>query len=177
MKIIAFLGNPGKKYSRNRHNIGAIIGDIAAGHFGIKVKEKEFSAHTGAGKIAGMPVLLLFPQTYMNASGTSVQAALQYYREAPANLVVVHDEIELPFGEFRTKFGGGHKGHNGLRSIIQHTGSADFHRIRVGVGRPAHPETAVADHVLSDFTGEEMQRIIEMAPSIIEALAGIIAAE
>jgi PTH1 family peptidyl-tRNA hydrolase len=105
-----------------------------------------------------------------------VQAAMQYYREEPANLIVMHDEVELPFGELKIKFGGGHKGNNGVRSIIQHVGSADFHRVRIGVGRPDHPEKTVADHVLGDFSAEEMRLINEMSPRIMEALREIISA-
>ncbi len=176
MKIIACLGNPGKKYSRNRHNAGFIIGDMIAGYYGISAGAAKFSALSGTGKIAANDVLLLFPQTYMNNSGAAVGAALQYYRESAENLVVLHDEIELPFGEIRTKFGGGHKGNNGIRSIIEHTGTPDFHRIRIGVGRPPSAEIPVADYLLSNFSSEEFSKIKELFPDVIGLLEKIIAA-
>ena len=113
----------------------------------------------------------------MNNSGGPVRAALDYYKVAPERLVVVHDEIELPFGEFRLKFGGGHKGHNGIRSIMQEVGSADFHRIRFGVGRPDNPEIAVADHVLSNFSDEELSRIDDLFPSVTAMILSVMQGE
>ncbi len=113
MKIIACLGNPGRKYRNNRHNIGVLLGEAVAGAAGISLRIKEFSSTTGAGKIAGQAVLMIFPETFMNNSGVALRAAIDYYRETAENIIVIHDEIELPFGEFRLKFGGGHKGHNG----------------------------------------------------------------
>jgi PTH1 family peptidyl-tRNA hydrolase len=175
MKIIACLGNPGRKYRKNRHNAGAILGEQAARAFGIRLGGRDFSSITGTGRIGTEPVCLLFPQTYMTNSGAAVQAAVRYYGETPENLVVLHDEVELPFGEFREKFGGGHKGHNGLRSIIEHLGSPDFHRLRIGVGRPPGPEDGVADYVLSDFTAEELRRLEDLAPAMTELLAGMLA--
>lgn len=176
MKIIACLGNPGKKYRNNRHNIGFLLGESIARLASLAPGKKQFSAAAGTGTIAGEAVLFLFPDTFMNNSGVSVRAALDYYRESADNLIVIHDEIELPFGEVRIKFGGGHKGHNGLRSIIQHTGTADFHRIRFGVGRPPHPDMAVADYVLSDFTSDELARIDETVPGVFDELVRLIEA-
>lgn len=123
MKIIAFLGNPDKKYLRTRHNIGFIIGDDFASRHGIGAGKKMFQSRCGTGKVNGTDVCILFPETYMNSSGDAVSPCLGYFRETPANLIVVHDEIEMPFGEFNSRFGGGHRGHNGLRSIIARTGS------------------------------------------------------
>ena len=118
MIILAFLGNPGRKYSRTRHNIGFMVGEHFSGLSGIKINKKAFSAESGTGKINGHDTLLLFPQTFMNLSGKSVSKAMDFYDAESSDLIVVHDELELPFGEIKTKFGGGHKGHNGLRSII-----------------------------------------------------------
>ena len=145
MKIIACLGNPGRKYRKTRHNVGFIIGEFLSDFHSISVNKKQFSSITGTGKINGTDVCIIMPQTYMNNSGSAVRGAMDFYRAEIEDLIVVHDEIELPFGEVKTKFGGGHKGHNGLRSIIQHTGSADFHRIRIGVGRPENEHLTVAD--------------------------------
>ena len=176
MKIIACLGNPGKKYRKNRHNIGFLLGESIVHLAGLSPGKRDFSATTSSGIIAGDPVLFLFPETFMNNSGLSVRAALDYFRQTAANLIVIHDEIELPFGEVRTKFGGGHKGHNGLRSIIQHTGTADFHRIRLGVGRPPHPDMAVADYVLSDFTPDELEALARLVPIVFDSLSTLIEA-
>ncbi|MDY6933146.1 MAG: aminoacyl-tRNA hydrolase [Spirochaetota bacterium] len=174
MVIVACLGNPGSRYIKNRHNAGFIIGDYIARKYNIPITLKTFSSLCGKGRIEDRNVLLLLPQTYMNKSGIAVQAAIQYYREDPMNLIVIHDEIEIPFGEFGTKFGGGHKGHNGLRSIIQHIQTPDFHRIRFGVGRPADPGVSVADYLLSDFNNNELTRIEEIAPTILKEAYHII---
>ncbi len=177
MKIIACLGNPGKKYCRNRHNAGFLYGEHLSRLYGIPLSPKQFSALSGTGRIAGRDVLLLLPQTFMNRSGDSVQAALAYYREEPGNLIVAHDEIELPFGEMRRKTGGGHKGQNGLRSIIEQIKSPDFHRLRIGVGRPDHPEMTVADHVLSNFSPEELRLLEENFSRLDELLLPLISGE
>lgn len=174
MHLIACLGNPGKKYRHNRHNVGFIIGELMAAASGISLKAGRSGAIEGKGRIRDYEAVIVMPQTFMNASGTAVKKAMDYLRIEADKLVVIHDEIELPFGEFRTKFGGGHKGHNGLRSIIQETGTADFHRLRFGVGRPPVPEMAVADYVLSDFTTEEMVRVRETAASVIDTIAAIL---
>lgn len=154
MKIIACLGNPGKKYANNRHNVGMIAGSSIAQIYSIAVKKKEYDAMTGIGTIEGRDCLFIFPQTYMNNSGIPIQKVLSYYKGLPENLIVLHDEIELLFGHIALKYNGGHKGHNGIRSIQQYLHSADFYRIRIGVGRPLD-STAVADYVLSDFSDEE----------------------
>jgi peptidyl-tRNA hydrolase, PTH1 family len=174
MKIIAFLGNPGKKYANNRHNTGFIIGVLFADTYNIQLKKKENLYICGKGEIGNEGVLLVFPNTFMNNSGLAINSALKFYNAEVENLIAVHDEIELPFGEIRSKTGGGHKGHNGIRSIIQHTGSADFTRVRIGVGRPDHPEIKVADYLLSDFTKEELEKINELSPGIIQTIAVLI---
>jgi len=164
MIIIAFLGNPGKKYSRTRHNIGFMSGQYLASEEGISINRKAFSSETGTGKIQSRDTLLMFPQTYMNNSGSAVQKGLKFYNTPPSGLIVVHDDLELPFGQIKTKYSGGHKGHNGIRSIMAETGSADFHRIRFGIGRPDNPDLSVSDHVLSNFTPEEMKALEELLP-------------
>lgn len=174
MIIIAFLGNPGKKYSRTRHNIGFITGEFFARETGIRINKKSFMSECGTGSIDGHDALLLFPQTFMNLSGQAVKKAMDFYRTEHSGLIAVHDEIELPFAEVRTKTGGGHKGHNGLRSIIAETGSADFHRIRFGVGRPENPQMDVADYVLSNFTPEETEKIDMILPDVTRLIISII---
>ncbi|MBN2040013.1 MAG: aminoacyl-tRNA hydrolase [Spirochaetes bacterium] len=170
MKIITFLGNPGRKYKKTRHNAGFIIGEILAEEFNINIGLKKFHSMYGRGRARGNDVVLVFPQTYMNKSGVSVNEVLQFFNEVPDNLLVVHDEIELPFGEIKVKAGGGHKGHNGLRSIIQNINSAEFTRIRIGVGRPGHPDMEVADYLLSGFSKEEYAGLTDMAPEIIDII-------
>ena len=177
MKLISCLGNPGKKYEKNRHNAGFMAAEHLAREFSIQPREKKFSSICGAGIIAGEKILIILPQTYMNNSGTAVKPAMDFYSVDPGSLIVIHDDIELPFGEIRPKFGGGHKGQNGIRSIIQHTGTADFHRIRIGVGRPPHPDMAVADYLLSNFIEEEISQINEILSRIPEMVKSIVLAE
>ncbi len=174
MIIVACLGNPERKYAKTRHNIGFIIGKFIADYYSISIKKKAFSSITGVGSIKGNEVLLLFPETYMNNSGKSVQGALTFYKSTEKQLIVIHDEIELPFNICKHKVGGGHKGHNGLRSIIQHIGSPDFYRFRFGVGRPDNPHITVADYVLGNFTKEEMQSIENQKDDYIQEIESII---
>ena len=140
--------NPGEKYRNTRHNAGAMALDLL-------FPEARYR-HTGAlhGDVAQLTTdaaewLLLKPDTFMNLSGNAVLAAMKKFSLSPAQVVVLHDEVELPPREVRYKFGGGHKGHNGLRSIIGQIGSADFHRIRIGVGRPRDDRAGIADFLLS----------------------------
>jgi len=173
MKVLAFLGNPGNKYNKNRHNAGFIIGKMLADEMGINLNQKQFSSLYGKGKIKQEDVVILFPQTFMNSSGRAVRGAMDYFKLEPDDLIVVHDEIELPFGDVNIKTGGGHKGHNGIRSIGQELGTLEFTRLRIGVGRQTHPDMAVADYVLSDFTGEELGKLSEMFPSISEKISAL----
>ncbi len=177
MKIIACLGNPGKEYSKNRHNAGFLIGGSFAGYIGLDLNRKSFSSVSGTLKYEGTDILMIFPQTYMNSSGVAVRQALSYYREVIENLIVIHDEIEMPFGEFSIKQGGGHRGHNGLRSIIEKTGSRDFYRVRFGVGRPENPHISVADYLLSNFTNEELSRLEENMADIFDLIKELLKVE
>ncbi len=170
MIIIACLGNPGRKYAKTRHNIGFIIGDYLVKENRISLKDKLFSSKSGTGKINGTDICVIMPQTYMNNSGMAVRKAMDHYKVDANTLLVVHDEIELPFNERRMKFGGGHKGHNGLRSIMQNIGTPDFYRLRFGVGRPDNPHMTVADYVLSKFTKEELNTIDEHSHEIYEEI-------
>ncbi len=174
MKIISCLGNPGKKYGKTRHNIGFIIGEMIAREYNIKINQKSFSSLYGTGKIEGVETMLLLPQTFMNNSGQAVQSAVNYHKESYSNVIVIHDEIELPYGVIKEKTGGGHKGHNGLRSIIQHSSTPDFHRIRYGVGRPEDPRFSVADYVLANFTKEELFHIEENFKEVLDITLPII---
>ena len=170
MKILVFLGNPGSKYARNRHNAGFITGEYFSDKHSIKLDKKKFNSFSGRASVNGIEICVLFPLTFMNSSGESVIKALNFYKEKPENIIAVHDEIELPFGRLAVKFGGGHKGHNGLRSIIERAGTPDFARFRFGVGRPPHPDIEVADFVLGNFLPEEMSRIMEILPETASML-------
>jgi peptidyl-tRNA hydrolase, PTH1 family len=154
LKVVAGLGNPGSKYQGTRHNIGAMVACRLAEDHGIALKKSGYQALYGVGRVGGVEVTILLPQTFMNLSGASVSSACKSLGVAPGDLIVVHDEIEIPFGTLRIKVGGGHGGHNGLRSVNAVLGTGDYVRVRVGVGRP--PQGAdVAGYVLSRFTAAE----------------------
>ncbi|MBL8658651.1 MAG: aminoacyl-tRNA hydrolase [Rhodospirillales bacterium] len=147
--LIVGLGNPGPTYAGNRHNIGFMAIDAIAARHGFAPFRAKFRAHLADGVLAGRPVMLLKPMTFMNVSGQAVAAAASFFKIPPGDIVVFHDEIDLATGKVRLKVGGGHAGHNGLRSIHAHIGP-DYARVRLGVGRP-RTSGDVADHVLDDF--------------------------
>lgn len=149
MKLFVGLGNPGGKYARNRHNIGFMALDQIASDHGFTPWKGKFQAELSEGNLSGTKVLLLKPQTFMNNSGQSVGEAMRFYKLTPADVIVLHDELDLAPGKCRVKQGGGHAGHNGLRSIHAHIG-ADYARVRLGIGHPGHKD-AVAGYVLRDF--------------------------
>ena len=149
MKLLAGLGNPGAKYARNRHNIGFMaVEEIAASH-GFGPWRSKFSGQVSDGRLGVEKVMLLKPETYMNLSGDSVQAAMAFFKLSPDDLIVLHDELDLAPGKVRVKTGGGHAGHNGLRSIDAHVGP-DFTRVRLGIGHPGD-KRLVSNYVLGDF--------------------------
>ena len=165
MHLIVGLGNPGDKYSRNRHNIGFLaVEEIARRHSFPPFREK-FKGLVSEGIIAGEKVLILKPQTWMNLSGESIEATLQFYKLAPSDVTVVYDEIDLVPGKSRIKRGGGNGGHNGLRSIDPRIGT-DYRRIRLGVGHPGHKD-AVMPWVLGDFSKADR----EWLDPLLDALA------
>jgi len=177
MKLIVGLGNPGFLYSRNRHNIGFMCVRHLAKAQKIRFDRKQGHARTGMGNIAGNRVLLARPQTYMNASGESVSALVTKFNLTPSDLIVIHDDLDLPPGKIRLRLGGGSGGHKGIESIIARLGSYDFYRVRVGVGRPdtiddatAVKEEAVIAYVLSDFTREEKSIIDKIMPDVSQAI-------
>ena len=149
MKLIVGLGNPGAKYAANRHNIGFMALDRIAEDHGFSPWKAQFQGLAAEGRLGDARVTLLKPQTFMNLSGQSVGEAMRYLKVTPSEVIVLHDELDLAPGKCRVKNGGGHAGHNGLRSIHQHIG-ADYHRVRLGIGHPGHKDR-VAGYVLSDF--------------------------
>jgi len=168
--LIVGLGNPGAQYAKNRHNIGAMIVEALADKARAGWQTK-FRSRWARASLCGKDVTLLLPQTYMNLSGTSVGEAAAFFKTPPSEVVVVHDEIDLPFRDVRVKVGGGHAGHNGLRSIFEHFGK-DFVRVRVGVGRPAFGD--VANWVLTDFKGDEAIELPLLIDKGVEAVETIL---
>ncbi|MFA5072934.1 MAG: aminoacyl-tRNA hydrolase [Nitrospirota bacterium] len=173
MKIIVGLGNPGNKYEHTRHNIGFKTVDEIARRLHIEVVKKKFDAHIAQTRIDAQEVILVKPQTYMNESGRSVSAILRNTYGNPADLIVIHDELDLPLGSVRIKSGGGHGGHNGLRSLLEYLESPDFIRIRIGIGRPAVGMDS-ADYVLNSFFKEERPIAAEAVIKAAEAVKTII---
>ena len=169
MKLVVGLGNPGERYAETRHNIGFMVVATAAGRAGISLKRQGYQGLYGVGRLAGEETTLLLPQTFMNRSGASVAPACQSLGVAPGDLIVVHDEIDLPFGTLRIKSGGGHGGHNGLRSINASLGHGDFLRMRLGVGRPPAGGD-VSGYVLSRFAAAERNLLNEYLDAAVEAL-------
>lgn len=153
MRLFVGLGNPGAKYAGNRHNIGFMALDQIAADHGFAPWRSKFQAQLSEGKFGSTKVILLKPETFMNKSGQSVGEAMRFYKLEPADVVVFHDELDLAPGKARVKMGGGHAGHNGLRSIHQHIG-AEYQRVRLGIGHPGHKDR-VSGYVLSDFAKAE----------------------
>ena len=153
--LVVGLGNPGKRYEQTRHNIGFMALDRLAYELNLELTQAKFSGHFAQGSLAsGHPVTLLKPQTFMNLSGKSVAPCAKFYQTPLERVIIIHDELEFPFGVVRVKVGGGHAGHNGLRSIIEQLGGAkDFLRVRVGIGRPSRG--SVSDYVLGQFSSDE----------------------
>jgi len=149
MQLFVGLGNPGAKYAHNRHNIGFMAVDAIAAAHGFGPWRNKFQAAVAEGRLGGDKILLIKPQTFMNLSGQAVGEAMRYLKLTPADIWVFHDELDLAPGKVRVKTGGGHAGHNGLRSMHQHVG-AEFNRIRLGIGHPGHKDM-VSHYVLHDF--------------------------
>ena len=172
MRLLVGLGNPGEKYKNNRHNIGFMAVDAIARRHGFPPWRRRFQGVATEGPLAGEKVLLLLPGTFMNESGLAVGEAAHFYKIGMDDIVVFHDEIDLPPAKVRVKTGGGIAGHNGLRSISSHVGN-DYRRVRIGVGHPGVKEL-VHNHVLSDFAKAE-RPWVEALCDIIADNAGLIA--
>jgi peptidyl-tRNA hydrolase, PTH1 family len=165
--LVVGLGNPGPQYATTRHNLGFLVADILSDRIGSGFKvHKKSGAEVATGRLAGRPVVLAKPRVYMNESGRQVGPLAKFYSVPPADIVVIHDEIDIDFGRIRLKFVGGVAGHNGLRSVASALGSNDFQRVRVGVGRPPGRRDG-ASFVLSNFTSTEWRDV----PTICEQAA------
>lgn len=158
MYLIAGLGNPGREYETTRHNAGFMTVDCLAGRLGCQVNTRKFLGFTGSGILGGEKVLLLKPQTFMNASGESIRAAADFYKLAPEQVIVIYDDISLDVGSVRVRAKGSAGGHNGMKSIIAHLGTQDYPRVRVGIGEKP-PRMDLADYVLSHFTKAELETV------------------
>jgi PTH1 family peptidyl-tRNA hydrolase len=166
--LIAGLGNPGREFKGNRHNIGFMVVDRLAEKYGIRLGRVQQKAITGEGRIKERPVILMKPQTFMNRSGDSVGPLANYYKVPLENVLVIYDEIDLPFGTLRLRSKGGSGGHNGMKSVIQHLGQ-DFPRMRLGVGRPSGRMPPAA-HVLRDFDKDEQLVLLELLDQAVETV-------
>ena len=164
--LIAGLGNPGPEYAGNRHNAGFMVADLLAERMGVRFKRDRSRAAVAAGRLAGFPVTLAKPQSFMNLSGRSLAALRTFYKIPAERIVVIHDELDLPFGTLRLKQGGGDNGHNGLRSVTAALGTRDYLRVRVGIGRPPG-RMDPADFFLHYFSAAERKQ----APEVLERAA------
>jgi PTH1 family peptidyl-tRNA hydrolase len=172
VKLLVGLGNPGEKYSLTRHNIGFMVAERVAVRNRVSLKKKGYQALYGVGRVAACEVTVLLPQTFMNCSGSSVNAAYKSLGAQPGDLIVVCDDLDLPFGRLRIKATGGHGGHNGLRDIIALVGHKDFIRLRIGIGRPERGD--VTGHVLNRFAPNEQKLLPELLDTAAEAAETIL---
>lgn len=158
--LVVGLGNPGPGYAATRHNVGQMVLDELAERGRLTFKSHKTNATVAEGRIApgGPRYILAKPNTFMNVSGGPVAQLLRFYSLEPSQLIVVHDELDIPFDTLKLKFGGGHGGHNGVRDVISAIGTGDFTRVRVGVGRPPG-SSAAADHVLKGFSSTERKTL------------------
>ena len=171
MRLFVGLGNPGGQYAGNRHNIGFMAMDRIASDHGFAPWRKKFNGQLTEGRLGRDKVLLLKPETFLNRSGQSVGEAMRFYKLEPADVVVFHDELDLAPGKVRVKSGGGHAGHNGLRSIHAHIGDA-YDRVRLGIGHPGRKEL-VAGYVLSDFAKAETDMLDDVLRGLSDGAADL----
>ncbi len=158
-QLVVGLGNPGPVYAKTRHNLGFKVADLLADRIGSNYKlHKRSGADVATGRLAGRPVILGKPRCYMNESGRQVAALAKFYSMPPADIIVIHDELDIDFGKIRLKLGGGEGGHNGVRSVAAALGTKDFHRVRIGIGRPPGRKDPAA-FVLENFTAAERPEV------------------
>jgi PTH1 family peptidyl-tRNA hydrolase len=179
--LVVGLGNPGPKYAGTRHNAGFLVVDLLAERIGGRFKAHKGRADVVEGRIAGQPVVLMKPKSYMNESGGPVVSIARFYKVPVERIAVVHDDLDLPYGTLRLKAGGGDGGHNGLRSMTSALGSKDYARVRFGIGRPPGRQDP-ADYVLREFAAAERKDLgfhVDRAADAVELLltAGLVAAQ
>ncbi len=169
MKWIVGLGNPGSEYAKTRHNVGFMALDRLADRHGISISQSKSKSLIGEGHIGGVKVVLIKPMTYMNLSGEAVRSYMDYYKVALEDLIVVYDDMDTETGKIRLRYKGSAGGHNGIKSIIQHTGTQEFDRIRMGISRP-YPGHAIVDYVLSPFPKKEKELLDDMIEATCDAI-------
>jgi|UniRef100_A0A7C3WJN0 PTH1 family peptidyl-tRNA hydrolase len=169
MKLIVGLGNPGPEYARTRHNLGYLVVTALAENWRISLKNQKLDALWGQGRVNREPVILAKPLTYMNLSGRAVANLLNYWKLLPADLIVIHDDLDVPFGRLKLVFGGGAGGHRGVLSIMNALDTAQFYRVKLGIGRPPAGMTAEA-YVLQPFGPEEFQDAIALVQKAAQAV-------
>jgi PTH1 family peptidyl-tRNA hydrolase len=173
VKLIVGLGNPGKEYEMTRHNLGFLVVDRLAQEIGVSLKQRKFTSLLQRGKIRDERVILMKPLTYMNLSGEAVKKACAYFRLALDDLIVIHDDLDLDFGRFKIKTGGGDAGHKGIRSIIDHLRDDTFIRVRIGIGKP-EKGGEVVDYVLDPLNESERSRLPELLDQVYLLIQTII---
>jgi len=167
-RLIVGLGNPGRKYADNRHNVGFQCLDRLAEAWGLSFSRQKHKALLAQGQIAGLKVILAKPHTFMNLSGEAMERMARFYKVPPENILVIYDDLDLPVGRIRLRPEGGSGGHKGMQSIIEHLGSNGFPRLRVGIGRPTHGDPV--DYVLGDFTPDEQIAIDDAYERVVSAV-------
>ena len=172
--MLVCLGNPGDQYDNTRHNVGFMVADQLGERYRLPIQKLKFKALTNVFTISGEKVLVMKPVTYMNLSGEAVGEAARFYKLPPERVLVISDDVSLPVGKLRIRKGGSAGGHNGLKSIIQHLGTDQFPRIKVGVGQKPHPDYDMADWVLSKFAGEDLKTITEAIRKAADAVECLI---
>ncbi|MBR3681415.1 MAG: aminoacyl-tRNA hydrolase [Clostridia bacterium] len=172
--MVVGLGNPGAKYEKTRHNVGFIAADAIAARLGVKIDRARYNALTAEITLDGARGILMKPQTFMNNSGVAVREAARFYNIPPEKIIVLHDEISFEPGLFRIRRKGSAGGHNGLKSIIEHIGSQDFPRIKLGVGQKPHPDYDLADWVLSKMPEEDMKKFTDRLEDVYSSVRLIV---
>ncbi len=173
MKIIAGLGNPGSEYAKTKHNVGFMLVDALADKLGVTEWKDKFDARIGEARIGTEKILLVKPQTYMNESGQAVGPLMNFYKTAIEDLIVVHDDMDIPAGMVRIRKKGSAGGHNGIKSVLAHVGDEHFARVRIGIGRPL-PGWTVVNHVLAPFTAEDEPKIRAAIDYLLPAVECIV---
>ena len=168
--LIVGLGNPGGQYDNTRHNAGYAVADELARRGGFAIQRVRFKALTAAAQVGGQGALVMKPTTYMNLSGEAVGEAARFYKLSPERVLVISDDVDLPLGRLRLRVSGSAGGHNGLKSIIQHLGSDQFPRLKVGVGGKPHPDYDLADWVLGKLAGEDKKLMDETVKRAADAV-------